>query len=417
MSAVKKPCNRRGEFVLYEGCDWTAREEVALLEAIEHYGLGNWEDVSKLIGTRSPQEAFNHFEEAYVTSNIGDESLQAEPFGKVNDNSIFDINSSIDPLTDKQSSRKTSATSEEQTLMAYLPLRDDFELDHDNAAEVDIADLSPFGDPGCFDIEQHSLEFDLKVAQIHMFRRRLKERQRRHTVAHEYSVISEFFREIVGKDSSASTSKSTASAKKVKPFEPYCKKAKVLTSVIENPGRTLTTSLERTSGSESSAVLPFLQTVSELEAHTFVTSLQKEQKLRSEIRCLQYFRKRGFKTLQECGEAMETESIPEITKEFKQQVEKEFSIRSPRKLSSEGSGSVKSCENGHDLLSKAEEEFCSLYALRHLKYQTIKASVIKKIGEGSSFDEVRNRYRDKEGMNAKIVTFLQANNLVPSANS
>ena len=124
-----------------------------------------------------------------------------EPFGKVKDETITDSqdNPKTDPLTDKQSSRKTRTTLEEQTSMAYLPLRDDFELDHDNAAEIDIADLSPFGDPGCFDLDQHSLEFELKVAQIHMFRRRLQERQRRHNVAHEYSVISEFFK-LFGKD-------------------------------------------------------------------------------------------------------------------------------------------------------------------------------------------------------------------------
>lgn len=34
---------------------WTAREELHLLDAIELYGFGNWEDISKHIETRSPE--------------------------------------------------------------------------------------------------------------------------------------------------------------------------------------------------------------------------------------------------------------------------------------------------------------------------------------------------------------------------
>ena len=35
--------------------NWTAREQLRLLDAIEQFGFGNWEDISKHIETRTPE--------------------------------------------------------------------------------------------------------------------------------------------------------------------------------------------------------------------------------------------------------------------------------------------------------------------------------------------------------------------------
>ena len=42
-----------------------------LLDGIEQHGLGNWEDIADHIGTKSDEEAKSHFEEVYLTKNIG----------------------------------------------------------------------------------------------------------------------------------------------------------------------------------------------------------------------------------------------------------------------------------------------------------------------------------------------------------
>ncbi|XP_063728873.1 transcriptional adapter 2-beta-like [Symsagittifera roscoffensis] len=409
MSVKKKECGR-GEFVLYECCDWTAREEVALLEAIEHFGLGNWEDVSKLIATRSPQEAFNHFEETYVSSNIGDETLSAEQFGTVYDSAI-NYSEGCDPLKDMIVGRKTSVEREQQQLMAYLPLRDDFELDFDNAAETDIADLSPFGDPGCFDMEMNSLQFELKVAQVHMFRRRITERQRRHDVAHDYSVIPEFFRET--KEASSSSSKnsscSTQKSGDIRGF--YREKCKVWNEIISS------TETANTTDADKSAALAFLQTICESEANQLFRDLSEERKVRAQLKCLQFFRKRGCRTLEDCGEAMLRESFAsaEVDKEVRKQLEHEVSSSSTRSSSVGAGGEHKSCENGHDNLSKEEEQFCDRYEIKPAKYITIKLNLLKKIGDGNSFDDVRARFRDKEGVNKKVADFLHLSGLIPSS--
>lgn len=44
--------------VSFGKAQWTAREELHLLDAIELYGFGNWEDISKHIETRTPEGGF-----------------------------------------------------------------------------------------------------------------------------------------------------------------------------------------------------------------------------------------------------------------------------------------------------------------------------------------------------------------------
>lgn len=42
-----------------EAPKWSAREETRLLDAIEQYGFGNWQDISKHIESKTPAGNFN----------------------------------------------------------------------------------------------------------------------------------------------------------------------------------------------------------------------------------------------------------------------------------------------------------------------------------------------------------------------
>ena len=46
---LQEPAKEDGPSVL-----WSAREEIRLLDAIEQYGFGNWQDISKHIETKAP---------------------------------------------------------------------------------------------------------------------------------------------------------------------------------------------------------------------------------------------------------------------------------------------------------------------------------------------------------------------------
>lgn len=49
---------------------WTADEEERLLEGLEMYGVGNWEDISRVIQTRNKGETENHFEAVFLNHDL-----------------------------------------------------------------------------------------------------------------------------------------------------------------------------------------------------------------------------------------------------------------------------------------------------------------------------------------------------------
>lgn len=48
--------------------DWSAEEEMLLLEALDMYGFGNWNDVADNIGTKSKSQCIDHYNTVYVNS-------------------------------------------------------------------------------------------------------------------------------------------------------------------------------------------------------------------------------------------------------------------------------------------------------------------------------------------------------------
>ncbi|XP_074357567.1 transcriptional adapter ADA2-like isoform X2 [Apium graveolens] len=48
--------------------DWNADEEILLLEGIEMYGLGNWNEVAEHVGTKSRSQCVDHYNTIYMNS-------------------------------------------------------------------------------------------------------------------------------------------------------------------------------------------------------------------------------------------------------------------------------------------------------------------------------------------------------------
>jgi len=49
--------------------DWTADEEMQLLDGIDSFGMGNWADISEQIGTKTTEETKSHYLKCYVESS------------------------------------------------------------------------------------------------------------------------------------------------------------------------------------------------------------------------------------------------------------------------------------------------------------------------------------------------------------
>lgn len=78
-------------------------------------------------------------------------------------------------------------TPEEASQLGYMPNRDDFEREYDPAAEQLISSLS-------LNPDDDEVDIVLKLAQMDIYTRRLRERARRKRQVRDYQLVSNFFR-------------------------------------------------------------------------------------------------------------------------------------------------------------------------------------------------------------------------------
>jgi len=158
--------------------DWTSEEEVLLLDGIEQHGYGNWDDIADHIGTKSPEETKEHYDEMYLSRNIGKVTL-VRGLNDIGDHTLDNgqlaecLSNPPDPIELPLS---------EQQELGYMPYRDDFEREYENDAEHLIRSLSCNRD-------DDELDTALKIAHADMYWRVLKERARRKSVSRSYGLI------------------------------------------------------------------------------------------------------------------------------------------------------------------------------------------------------------------------------------
>nr|CAD7401971.1 unnamed protein product [Timema poppensis] len=216
---------------------WSVREELRLLDAIELYGFGNWEDISGHIETRTAEGSYLHvshsslmssdrmkpesrywavainfLREAAITSLSDGSNVSVfteakdQYVGRYLDGNIgrmtwdaaaglrshlVDQTNQPDngPLSPAQTARlpPLDATPEEATQLGYRPQRDDFEREYDNMAESLVSPLFINA------LEDDDIDTALKMAQVDMYTRRLRERARRRRVSRDFQLVSQFF--------------------------------------------------------------------------------------------------------------------------------------------------------------------------------------------------------------------------------
>ncbi|XP_026494268.2 transcriptional adapter 2B isoform X1 [Vanessa tameamea] len=176
-----------GAFGIFLGRNsWSANEEVRLLDAIEQFGFGNWEDIAKHIETRTPEEAKDEYITRYLEGSIG-----RATWGNVESTSRPSLSCADrdeGPLSPNAVSRlpPLAVTPDEAAQLGYISNRDDFEREHDHDAEQLISTLS-------LNPEDDELDVALKLSQVDIYTRRLRERTRRKRLVRDYQLVSVFF--------------------------------------------------------------------------------------------------------------------------------------------------------------------------------------------------------------------------------
>ncbi|XP_028657715.1 transcriptional adapter 2-beta [Erpetoichthys calabaricus] len=353
-----------GRFTLWgpeaEG-GWTSREEQLLLDAIEQYGFGNWEDMAAHVGpSRTPQEVMDHYVNMYIHGNLGKACIPDSIPNRVTDHTCPSGGPLSPSLTTPLPPLDISVAEQQQ--LGYMPLRDDYEIEYDQDAETLISGLS-------VNYDDDDVEIEMKRAHVDMYVRKLKERQRRKTIARDYNLVPAF----LGKD------------KKEKEKE----KDKAVTGNA-TPSATAATSatvkrkITKEEKEQRLKLRPLCQFMAFRELEEFFENMHKERLLRAKIRELQRYRRNGITKLDESVEFEAARHKREKRKENK-------SVNQSKRGGSTGGGGSSGIKedgkdtefaaiehlSGFELLSEREKVLCNSLNLSPTSYLTVKTIIIK----------------------------------------
>lgn len=158
-----------------------------LLDAIEKKGFGNWEDVSKHMKTRTPDESKDEYIAKYLNGCIGRNTWPQEELPHLVDHTHIADNGPLSQLL-TQRLPPIDATPDESLQLQYMPNRNDFDQEYDPTAEKLISSL--ILNPADGD----ETVIVLQLAQIDIYTRKLRERTRRKRIVQDYQLIAQYFR-------------------------------------------------------------------------------------------------------------------------------------------------------------------------------------------------------------------------------
>lgn len=168
---------------------WKAHEELALLEAIELYGIGSWTDIANAVETRTADECCERYLSVYVGNFFGRCTWNAiDRNAYVVQDHTCTHNQPLSPSLSLPEKHKIVDISREQQIrLGYMPKRDDFEREYDNDAEFLVSKLAVNAN------DDTDIDRELKMAHINMYTDKLRERFRRKRIVLEYNLVKLFF--------------------------------------------------------------------------------------------------------------------------------------------------------------------------------------------------------------------------------
>ncbi|XP_070786221.1 transcriptional adapter 2-beta [Enoplosus armatus] len=343
---------------------WTSREEQSLLDAIEQYGFGNWEDMATHVGaSRTPHEVMEHYVTMYIHGNLGKACIPDSIPNRVTDHTCPSGGPLSPSLTTPLPPLDISLAEQQQ--LGYMPLRDDYEIEYDQDAEKLISGLS-------VNYDDEDVEIEMKRAHVDMYVRKLRERQRRKNIARDYNLVPAF----LGRD----------------------KKDK------DKPGATPKRKITKEEKEQRVRLRGLCQFMAHREFEDFFENMHKERVLRAKVRELQRYRRNGITRLEESAEYEAARHKREKRKENKSLV------TSKRGSEESKDGEFAAIENltGFELLSDREKVLCNSLNLSPARYLTVKTIIIKDHLQKRQGIPAKSRlpsYLDKV-LKKRILTFL-----------
>ncbi|XP_047242749.1 transcriptional adapter 2-beta [Girardinichthys multiradiatus] len=413
---------------------WTSREEQSLLDAIEQYGFGNWEDMAAHVGpSRTPQEVMEHYVTMYIHGNLGKACIPDSIPNRVTDHTCPSGGPLSPSLTTPLPPLDISLAEQQQ--LGYMPLRDDYEIEYDQDAEKLISGLS-------VNYDDEDVEIELKRAHVDMYVRKLRERQRRKNIARDYNLVPGF----LGRDKKDKEKEKPGGLQAVGGSVPaggagVCGTAVGSASTTAAGSGPIQSTPKRKITKEEKEQRLRLRALCQFMAHRefeeFFENMHKERVLRAKVRELQRYRRNGITRLEESTEYEAARHKREKRKENKNVVTSKRGSSGGAGLGSgmvlgggagggggvtgglgvgggikeEGKdGEFSAIENlaGFELLSDREKVLCNSLNLSPTRYLTVKTIIIKDHLQKRQGIPAKSRlpsYLDKV-LKKRILTFL-----------
>ncbi|ODN04205.1 Transcriptional adapter 2B [Orchesella cincta] len=195
---------------------WSAKEYINLLSLVDNLGIGNWKRISDSMENRSSEEVKEKFETKFVNGTIGQLTWPKNEYNGILDSTPVET-SSIPQLN----KALTPGMTKQMREVGYMPMRDDYEIESDNAAEKLVSEIQFNTDDGEEEVgrylTQKSIQifvkfygknaakfneflneaFDLalvtglKLAVVDMYVRRVRERARKKKFVHDHHLTME----------------------------------------------------------------------------------------------------------------------------------------------------------------------------------------------------------------------------------
>ncbi|XP_060516868.1 transcriptional adapter 2-alpha-like isoform X1 [Cylas formicarius] len=168
--------------ILFENSDWTAEEELKLLDSLINYG--NWGLVALELPNRTISDIKEHYNYFYLDRNSHKDMPK---FEKEIDNRLpevtvpyrFRLTDSDDPP------RYASNTVGYQSLAGYNPARGDFEYEYDKNAEDLLSNIESIS----VDDPYYKILTDMQCSIVQSYNRRLKERHRWKKIIQDHGLL------------------------------------------------------------------------------------------------------------------------------------------------------------------------------------------------------------------------------------
>ncbi|PIA17864.1 transcriptional adaptor 2 [Coemansia reversa NRRL 1564] len=146
--------------------DWSADEELLLIDGLRQFGMGNWKDAAEHVGTKTKEECEQHYLSVYVG---------ADSWPLPDMNRQFDVKFARLPDDKKgraSTSNKTKLLSSQPSnheIVGYMPGRLEFETEYENEAEQVIKDM-------CFNDDDPPEEIELRKIVLKIYNNKLDRR-------------------------------------------------------------------------------------------------------------------------------------------------------------------------------------------------------------------------------------------------